>query len=146
MSTNQLYAYDLTADGRHPAGPSLGTLVPGAKSTDCRAMCVGPTGDVVGGDHRGRIRRSARSCTWSATSRRRPARPWPGGDPQPGYTAMTDADGKPLPYHGGLIKLSDGTVTTRAVILGVCQARDGNVYILALQPYTLLQVAPEQLR
>ena len=28
------------------AGKSLGTLVPGAKSTDCRAMCVGPKGTV----------------------------------------------------------------------------------------------------
>src|SRR5205085_10607040 len=49
MSTNQLYAYDLTATGDTLAGRSLGELIPGAKSTDCRAMCVGPAGDVWAG-------------------------------------------------------------------------------------------------
>jgi hypothetical protein len=60
----------------------------------------------------------------------------------PEYTAFTDAAGKPLPFHGGLIKLDGGMTTTRNVILGVCQARDGRVYALALQPYTLLQIEP----
>jgi hypothetical protein len=32
------------------------------------------------------------------------------------------------------------------VILGVCEGRDGFVNILALQPYTVLRVAPDQLR
>src|SRR5262245_20686712 len=44
MSTNDAYVYDLTQAGDTLAGRSLGTLVPGAKSTDCRAMCVGPKG------------------------------------------------------------------------------------------------------
>src|SRR5262249_54744914 len=46
MSTNRLYAYDLTQKGNTLAGRSLGELVPGAKNTDCRAMCAGPKGTV----------------------------------------------------------------------------------------------------
>ena len=46
MSTNNAYVYDLTQTGDTLAGRSVGDLVPGAKETDCRAMCVGPKGDV----------------------------------------------------------------------------------------------------
>ena len=46
MGTNNAYAYDLTQAGDTLAGRSLGTLVPGAKDTDCRAMCVGPKGTM----------------------------------------------------------------------------------------------------
>jgi hypothetical protein len=145
MSTNTLYAYDLTGSGDTLEGRSLGALVPGAKSTDCRAMCVGPKGTA-----------------WAAITEADPqvgqklhlVRYRPGDKAprdlgpvairNPDYTPMADASGKPLPYHGGLIRLSDGTTTTRHVILGVCESRDGHVYILALQPYTLLQVAPER--
>jgi hypothetical protein len=64
----------------------------------------------------------------------------------PDYTEFTDKAGKPLPFHGGLFRTADGVTTTRHVVLGVCQARDGAVYILALQPYTVLQVRPEALK
>src|SRR5947209_4355575 len=64
----------------------------------------------------------------------------------PDYTEFKDKDGKPLPGHAGIIKLPDGTTTTRWVILGVCEARDGAVYTLALQPYTVLRVTPDQLK
>ncbi len=64
----------------------------------------------------------------------------------PAYTTFNDKAGKTLPFHGGLVKLPDGTTTTRYVILGVCEARDGNVYVLALHPYTVLQVGPEHLK
>jgi hypothetical protein len=64
----------------------------------------------------------------------------------PGYTAFIDRAGKPLPAHGGQIKLADGTTTTRHVTMGVCQAHDGNVYVLTLQPYTVLQIDPRQIR
>jgi len=47
MSANQLYAYDLTAEGDTLPGRTVGPLIVGAKAaTDCRALCVGPTGDV----------------------------------------------------------------------------------------------------
>ncbi len=46
MSTNQLYSYDLTAEGDTLPGRSLGPLSPTADATDCRAMVVGPQGEV----------------------------------------------------------------------------------------------------
>ena len=141
MTCNGLFSYDLTAEGDTLPGKALGTLIPGAKSVDCRAMCVGRSG----------------TC-WSATTEAAPEgfnlvhlcshRP---GEKEPtdhgciaianpDYTPMTDASGKNLPFHGGQIKLKDGTVTTRHVILGVSEGLDGNVNIMALIPYTLLQV------
>jgi sugar lactone lactonase YvrE len=146
MSTNQLYAYDLTQSGDTLAGKSLGELVPGAKDTDCRAMCVGPKGEV-----------------WAALTVKDPQigqrqhlvsyRP---GDKaprdhgvlaikNPDFTEFTDKDKKPLPFHGGFFKTKDGTTTTRYVVLGVCQTRSGHVYTLALHPYSVLQVAPAEL-
>jgi hypothetical protein len=64
----------------------------------------------------------------------------------PNFTQFTDKAGKPLPFHGGFIKLGNGVTTPRYVILGVCEARDGNVYIMALHPYSALQVSPAQLK
>ncbi|SVB57882.1 uncharacterized protein METZ01_LOCUS210736, partial [marine metagenome] len=46
MSGNQLYRYDLTATDKLLRGQSLGKLLPQAAKTDCRAMCVGPSGTV----------------------------------------------------------------------------------------------------
>ena len=46
----------------------------------------------------------------------------------------------------GIVKMPDGMTTTKYVILGVCEAHDGSVYVLALHPYTLLQVTPDQLK
>jgi hypothetical protein len=147
MSTNRLYSYDLTAEGNTIPGRSLGTLIPGAKNTDCRALCVGPKGTV-----------------WAAVTEAKEGVPqlhhlvsYRPGDKaprdhgpvaigNPDYTEFKDKDGKPLPYHGGIIKLADGTTTTKWVILGVCEAHDGAVYALALQPYTVLQVMPDQLK
>ena len=141
MSTNQLYAYDLTATGDTLPGRSLGVLLPGAKTTDCRAMCVGPAGEV-----------------WAAVTapeqgvsnlmhlvRYRPGDPGPRdlgpvAIRNPDYTELTGKDGKPLPFHAGVRKLADGTTVTQYVILGIAQTQDGTVYALALQPYTLLQV------
>jgi hypothetical protein len=63
----------------------------------------------------------------------------------PDFTPFTDKDGKPLPSHHGFFKL-DGHTTTKYVILGACEAKDGAVYILALSPYTVLQVTPDQIK
>src|SRR5262249_3283126 len=46
MSTNELFAYDLTSGGDTLSGRSLGVLVSGAKGFDCRSMCCGPSGTV----------------------------------------------------------------------------------------------------
>lgn len=145
MTGNALYAYDLTADGGGGgdilAGKTVGPVVPGAKAVDCRALCVGRSGTV-----------------WSAVTESAPegfqllhlvsyrpgeAAPTDHGPvaiANPDYTKFTDDAGKPLPFHAGTISLPDGTLTTRHVVLGVTEGFDGNVYALALQPYTLLQI------
>jgi hypothetical protein len=64
----------------------------------------------------------------------------------PDFTEFVDKNKKPLPFHGGFLKLDDGTTVPRYVILGVCQAKSGSVYILALHPYTVLELKPEQLK
>ena len=58
----------------------------------------------------------------------------------PDYTEFKDKAGKPLPFTSGIVKLPDGTTTSKWVILGVCEAKDGSVYSLMLVPYTVLQV------
>jgi hypothetical protein len=147
MSGNALYSYDLTAAGDTLPGKFLGKLLPEAKSIDCRALCAGPSGTV-----------------WAAVTESTPQgisllhmvsyRPadrvvrdhGPVAVKNPDYTEFTDKDGKPLPFHSGLYKMPDGTVTTRHVILGVCEARNGSVYALALGPYTLLEIPADQLK
>ncbi len=146
MSTNQLYAYDLSRNGGVLEGRSLGTLVPGATDTDCRALCVGPKGDVwaavtVADPKVGRVQHLVRYRPGDKAPRdlgRVAVK-------NPDFTTFTGKDGKPLPFHGGFIQLPDGTTTTRYVVLGVCQAKDGRVYTLALHPYTVLEIAPEPL-
>jgi hypothetical protein len=150
MSTNQLYAYDLTAEGDILPGRSLGTLIPGAKGTDCRAMCVGPRGQVCVAITAPDPKTGAyllHLVTYRPGDKADKA-PRDHGVVEvknPDFTPFTDQSGKPLPSHHGFFKL-DGHTTTKYVILGVCEARDGAVYILALSPYTVLQVMPDQLQ
>jgi hypothetical protein len=56
---------------------------------------------------------------------------------------FVDKNGKPLPFHGGFAKVGDMT-TTKYVILGVCKGRSGDVYILALHPYSVLKVSAKE--
>jgi hypothetical protein len=147
MSTNNLYVYDLTQKGNVLAGRSLGELVPGAKGIDCRAMCVGPKGTVwaaltvphpkVGQllhlvSYRAGDKKPRDHGTVSVTN--------------PDFTEFTDKTGKPLPFHGGFMKLPSGVTTTKYVILGVCEGRDGHVNIMALHPYSVLRIAPDRLK
>jgi sugar lactone lactonase YvrE len=140
MSGNALFAYDLTATGNTLPGRSLGALIPGAKSTDCRAMCVGPSGSAwcaiteksegVSLLHLVRYRTGDKSpVDLGAVAVR-----------NPDFTEFTGKDGKALPFHGGFTKLKNGRTITRYAILGVCESKDGNVNILALHPYSVLQV------
>jgi hypothetical protein len=62
----------------------------------------------------------------------------------PDFTEFVGKDGKPLPFHGGFMKVGDVT-TTKYVILGVCEGRSGDVYIMALHPYSVLKVAAKDL-
>ncbi len=141
MTSNALFSYDLTAEGTTLPGRTVGTLIAGAKTVDCRAMCVGKSG----------------TC-WVAITENAPeginllhlVSHKPGEkEPtdhgcvavsNPDYVPMTDAAGKNLPFHGGLIKLADGHTTSRHVILGVAEGHDNTVNILMLIPYTVLQV------
>jgi hypothetical protein len=146
MSTNQLYAYDLTAEGDTIPGKSLGELVPGSTNTDCRAMCCGPKGqvcvavtDVKDGIH------------WCHLVTYKPGDKAPIDHgivsiSNPDYTEFKDKDGKPLPFHGGTHTTKEGVVTPKYVILGVCQAKDEAAYILMLHPYSVLQVKAEALK
>lgn len=140
MRGNGLFAYDLTADGDVLPGRSLGTLVPGAKSTDCRAMCVGPSGaawcaitEKVEGIHLLHLVRyqpgDKSPVDLGAVAVR-----------NPNFTTFTGDNGKTLPFHGGFTKLKSGKTVTRYVIMGVCETRDGNVSILAMHPYSVLQI------
>lgn len=146
MKSNELFAYDLTTDGNTLKGRKVGTLIPGATATDCRALCVGPSGTVWSAttvrDPKGYRRLHLSSYT---PGDKAPVDHGPVSISNPDYTQFTDKDGKALPFHSGTIKLDDGTVTTKHVILGVCEAQDGNVYILALLPYSLLKITPADL-
>ncbi len=147
MSTNQLYAYDLTAPGDTLPGRTLGELVPGAKNTDCRALCVGRKGQVWAAVTANTDVASSLLHLVSYTPGDRALRNHgPVAIRNPNYTTFKDREGKPLPWHHGIRTLKDGTVTTNYTILGVAQAKDGTVYALSLAPYTLLQVSPDQLR
>ena len=146
MSGNVLFVYDLTVEGDTLPGRSLGALIPGATNTDCRAMCVGPSGtawcamtenvDGTRGLHLVRYHPDDKAPADLGVVEVR----------NPDFTAFTGKNGKPLPSHGGFTKLKNGKTITRRVILGVCETSDGNVNILALQPYSLLRVAPVQRR
>ena len=141
MSGNALYAYDLTGKGGGVLrGRTIGTLLPGAKGSDCRGMCVGPTGTV-----------------WASVTQRVPGYrrhhlvSWRPGEKQPTdhgpiavsnprFTEFKGKDGKQLPYHHGFQTLSNGVTTTKYTTMGVCEERAGFVSLLVLHPYTLLRV------
>ena len=145
MTTNQLFAFDLTAPGDTLPGRRLGPLLAGAK-TDCRAMSVGPDGTV-----------------WAAVTQQglpegavlhvvsyRPGAAAPRdhgivGISNPDFTPFTGADGKPLPWHHCIRKTPHGRFTPW-VPMGVCPAQDGSVYVTTIAPFTLLRFAPEALR
>lgn len=145
MSGNQLYSYDLTGDGDVLAGKSLGPLLAGAKSTDCRALCVGPKGTVWAAiTANTALGSSIQYLVSYQPGDNAPVNHGPVAIRNPDYTEFKDKDGKALPWHHGVRKLADGTTTTNYTILGVCEGRDGVVYSLSLAPLTLLQMAPSR--
>ncbi len=138
LSGNQLYAYDLTADGAALPGRRLGPLSAGAKATDCRAMCVGPDGTVWAGvavttDKGGQLLHVVRY----KPGEREPVDLGPVAVGNPDYTTFVDAEGKPKPHHHGVFRLKDGTLVPRYVIMGICAASDGTVYLTTLYPFTV---------
>lgn len=145
MSTNNAFAYDLTQKGDTLAGKSLGTLIQGAKSTDCRALCVGPKGTMWAAitESNSKVGQLLHLVSYRPGDKA-PRDHGPVSVRNPNFTEFTDKNGKPLPYHAGFMKVGDVT-TTKYVILGVCEAKSGDVYILALHPYSVLKVAAKDL-
>jgi len=146
MKTNQLYSYDLTAEGDTLPGKSLGTLIASATHTDCRAMSVGPTGQVVAS-----VTDLREGICWNHLITYRPGDTAPKDHgivviSNPDYTEFTDAEGKPLWKHGGVYTTENGVMTSRYATMGTCETKDGSIYILMLQPYTVLQIKPEALK
>jgi hypothetical protein len=142
MSGNQLYGYDLTAEGDTLPGRSLGKLIAGAKTTDCRALCVGPDGTVWAGvaatydDGQSSLRLVSYRDGEAA-----PTDHGPIAIRNPDYTEFADAEGQPLPWHHGVHKTDDGTLVPRYTIMGICASREGTVYLTTLAPFTLHAIA-----
>jgi hypothetical protein len=140
MSGNALYAYDLTSDGATLTGRTIGPLLPGARATDCRAMCVGPTGTVwaaVQGDHG-----AGREYELHLVSYQ-PGDPAPRdrgivGIANPDFTTMTGPDGKPKLWHHGLRTAKDGTLAPM-YHMAICQGKNGHVYVTTIAPFVLLE-------
>lgn len=146
MSTNDLFAFDLSKTGVIVPGRSRGKLLDHAKQTDCRAMCVGPDGRV-----------------WAAVTehglpegpmlRLVSYRPGEKGPRDHGlvavanheFTTFTDADGKPKLWHHTMRKTKDGMLAPWQP-MGVCALPDGTVYVMTIAPFTLLKFQPEQVR
>jgi sugar lactone lactonase YvrE len=139
MTTNALYAFDLTAAGKALPGRSLGKLLPAAKGTDCRALCVGPDGRVWAAvTEQGLPRGPLLHLVGYAPGDQAPTDHGPVGLRNPKFTTFTTADGKPKPWHHAIRTEPDGTLTPW-VPMGVCAAADGAVYVTTIAPFTLLK-------
>ncbi len=146
MSTNQLFAFDLTAKGKTFPGRSLGQLLPKAKRTDCRALCVGKDGTVwMAVTARGKSPGPVFHLVSYHPGESKPRDLGPVGIANPDFTPFTDADGKKLPWHHTIRKEKDGTLHPWQP-LGICAARDGTVYVTTLAPFTLLKFHPKNLK
>ena len=146
MAGNQLYRYDLTGSGQMLEGKSLGKLLSGTEKTDCRAMCVGPTG-TTGTVWAAVLDKGKGGRLHLVSYREGDCAPEDHGAlyvTNPGYTEFENKEGKPLPWHHGMKKLEDGR-TVPLYHMGVCEATDGSVYVTVIYPYTLLKVSKEDL-
>lgn len=146
MTTNQLFAFDLTAAGDTIPGRRLGALLPGAKATDCRALCVAPDGSAWAAvSELGPPEGQVFHLVGYRPGSKAPKDYGPAGIANPNYTKFTDDQGKPLPWHHCVRKAKDGTLSPW-VPLGIAAAKDGSVYALTLAPFTLLKFKAEDLR
>lgn len=148
MSANRLYSYDLTRPGNTLQAQFRGELVPHAKGTDCRGLCVGPRGDVWATVTESGV---PEGISLNHLVRYRPGDKHPHDFgpvkfTNPHYTDFKDKFGKDLPYHGGIVTLPDGTMTSKHVTLGIAEDQRGAVYMLILQPFTVLRVDPADLK
>lgn len=148
MSTNALYSFDLTATGTTLPGRRIGALLSGGeklRTTDCRAMCVGPDGTVWAAVTEGGLSVGPRLHLVSyRPGTKVPRDHGPVGIANPNFTTFTDDKGKAKPWHHTMRKAKDGTLTPWAP-MGVCATKDGSVYVFTIAPLTLLRFSKEQL-
>jgi hypothetical protein len=146
MSGNALYSYDLTQEGPVLAGRSHGPLDPQAVATDCRALCVDPQG-VVWAGIQGTFENDKKqkenflelvSYTPGQSGCKNHGRIFISN---PKYTTFQDADGKALPWHHGVYE-REGKLLPRYVVMGICAASDGTVYVTTLSPFTVHALKP----
>ena len=151
MSTNMLYSFDLTATGSVLPGKSHGPLLAGKNAkgnpriTDCRAMFVGPSGKVWAAVTEHGIPATQLYLLSYTPGQKEVRNHGKVGVANPNDLKFTDDKGKPLPWHHAMRKEKDGTLTPW-VPMGVCEARDGNVYVLTISPFTLIKYRPEQVK
>ncbi len=141
MSGNQLYSYDLSEDDQVLAGRALGPLVPGAEKTDCRALCVAPDGTVWAGVAATFAKRGQFLHLVSYTpDSSAPIDHGPIAIGNPDYATLVDEAGQPRKHHHGVYRLPDNTLLPRYVIMGICAARDGSIYLTTLYPFTVHRI------
>ena len=139
MSHNALYQYDLTsADATLPA-TRISPLVRGATKTDCRALCVSPTGTVWAGvaatmaDRGQQLRIISYRPGDAATYDHGPI-----AISNPDYTTFKDSQGKPLSHQHGVHRpQADGPLLPRYVVMAICAPSDERIYATTLYPFTL---------
>jgi hypothetical protein len=146
MTTNALFAFDVTEAGAEVRGQRIGPLLPGDRATDCRAMCVARDGVIWAAvtDTKGAEGPTLHLVSWKP-GEAAPRDHGPVGIANPDYTPFTDAACKPLPWHHTVRRSKDGTLTPW-VPMGICAAADGTVYITTLAPFTLLRCDRAKLR
>jgi sugar lactone lactonase YvrE len=137
MSGNAIFAYDLTGEGDTLPGRRLAQLVPNAKATDCRAMCVAPNGTIWAGvattlENREQLLHVVSYNPGDAQAKDH----GPMAVKNPEFTTFKDAAGKDLPWHHGFFT-KDGKLLPRYVVMGICAAKDGTVYVTTIYPYTV---------
>jgi hypothetical protein len=140
MSGNQLFSYDLTQSTSRGvlAGQSLGPLIARAQATDCRALCVAPNGTVWAGIAATFPKRGQFLHLISyRPGAQGPLDHGPLAIGNPDYVETKNPDGKVKPWHHGVYRLSDNKLLPRYVIMGICAAHDGTVYVTTLYPFTV---------
>lgn len=139
LATNQLIVFDLTQKGPVLDGKSLGKLLPEAKGTDCRAMCVAPDGKVWMAVKDDQYPGGGLTYLVSYSPGEKACKVHgPVGISNPDFTTFKTPDGKDKPWHHTIRKEKDGTLTPWQP-LGIAAGKDGGVYVLSIAPFTLLE-------